>query len=457
MRAVVYSRISLDRERKAEGVTRQRADALELVERRGWQLVREFEDNDTSASGKVRRPGFEALLQQIDTGQVDAVVAWALDRLTRNRRDTVRLIEACQRHNVTIALVRGSDLDMSTPAGRLVADVLASVARSEIEIKGDRQRRANLQRAQAGRPHVGRRTFGYEASGQETVEIEASLVREAFAHFLAGGAIKSIARSWNNSGVLTTAGNPWTPGAVRGVLKNPRYAALRYYHGERIAQGEWPAIVDEVTWQAARARLSDPSRSTVEDRSIKYLLTNIAQCGRCDDGSRMATGRTQHGRRVYKCTARGDIARKAEPIDAFIEEVIVARLSQADAADLMRTRPGVDVKAIRTALNAQRARMDEAATMFASGDISASQMATITRVSDAEIVRLETDLASAIDVDALAGVLSAGDVRAAWSHLDVMAKRAIVSTLFERIVVEPVKRGARIFDPASVRVEWRMP
>ena len=455
MRAVVYSRISLDREGKAEGVTRQRTDALELVERRGWQLVREFEDNDTSASGKVRRPGFEAMLQQIEAGQVDAVVAWTLDRLTRNRRDTVRLIEACQQHRVTIALVRGSDLDMSTPSGRLVADVLASVARSEIEVKGDRQRRANLQRAQAGRPHIGRRTFGYDASGLSIVADEAALVRDAYSHFLAGGAIKSIARAWNSGGAVTTAGNPWTPGSVRGVLKNPRYAGLRFYHGERVAQGEWPAIVDELTWQAARARLNDPSRSTTDDRSIKFLLTNIAECGRCADGARVATGRTQHGVRVYKCTVRGDVARKAAPIDEFIEEVVITRLSQSDAADLMQSRPDVDVPGLRMALNAQRERMDEAATMFASGEISASQMATITRVSEAEVSRLESELAAAVDTDALAGVLTAGDVRAAWLRLDVMAKRSIVTTLFERIVVEPVQRGVRTFDPASVRVEWR--
>ncbi len=62
-----------------------------------------------------------------------------MDRITRNRRDTLRLLEVGQQAGSTIALVRGTDLDLSTPAGRLTADMLAAIARNEIEVKSDRQ------------------------------------------------------------------------------------------------------------------------------------------------------------------------------------------------------------------------------------------------------------------------------------------------------------------------------
>ena len=51
----------------------------------------------TPAAGKRRRPGFEAILSAIETGEVGAVIAWDMTRLTRNRRDTVRVIEAGER------------------------------------------------------------------------------------------------------------------------------------------------------------------------------------------------------------------------------------------------------------------------------------------------------------------------------------------------------------------------
>lgn len=436
-------------------MARQREDALELATRRAWQIVAEYDDNDVSASGKRARPGFDAMLAAIDAGAIDAVVAWSLDRLTRNRRDTVRLIEACQRSSVTIALVRGSDLDMSTPSGRLVADVLASVARSEIEIKSDRQRRANLQRARAGKPHAGRRAFGYTSTGDSVVESEAGLIRRGYSLLLAGGSLRSVVRDWNGSGITSTAGGAWRPDSVRGILMNPRYAAIRVYQGEQIGRGDWPPIVSEETLRAARSLLTDPSRSTVKDRSVKFLLTSIAECGRCDDGALMATARTQHGVRTYKCHDKGDVSRKAEPIDQLVEALVIARLSRPDAAALLQVSSHVDVAELRTEADARRQALEEAASLFASGAIRASQLATITATIERELADLERAIGDAGRGDALADIVGADDVRAAWSALDIARQRAIVKALFARIVVGPVKRGARIFEPDSVRIEWR--
>jgi len=357
---------------------------------------------------------------------------------------------------VVIALVRGSDLDMSTPSGRLVADVLASVARSEIEIKGDRQRRANLQRAEAGRPHIGRRSFGYDSKGLQLIDEEAALIRWAYDALLAGASIKSIAREWNERASVTTAGKPWITSSVRGVLLNPRNAALRYYNGERMAEGVWPAIVPEETWGAARAVLTDPSRNTTKDRSIKYLLTNILLCGVCKDGSKLATARTQHGSRTYKCTARGNLSRNADAIDAYIEAIVIARLSKPDAADLVTPKTSVDVKALRSESLALRARIDEAATLFAEGDITGKQLASITRVTNERLEVIAGEQARAADVDVLAHVFGAGDVGHAWRKLDIMRQRAIVKELFESITVYSQGRGARTLDPETVHVEWRI-
>ena len=129
-RAIIYTRISQDRNGEGAGVARQETDARALATARGWSITDVVVDNDISAKGHKTRPGFERLLQAVESGSVQVVIAWALDRLTRNRRDTLRLIETCQKQGATIALVRGSDLDMSTPAGRLTADLLAAVARS---------------------------------------------------------------------------------------------------------------------------------------------------------------------------------------------------------------------------------------------------------------------------------------------------------------------------------------
>ena len=94
MDAVVYVRISQDRNGDGAGVGRQETDARALANVRGWTVTSVIVENDTSAAGKKTRPGFERLLQAVEDGAAQVVIAWALDRLTRNRRDTLRLIEA---------------------------------------------------------------------------------------------------------------------------------------------------------------------------------------------------------------------------------------------------------------------------------------------------------------------------------------------------------------------------
>ena len=64
-----------------------------------WDVARVEVDNDTSASGKRERPGFEAVLSAIEQGEVSAVISCDMARLTRNRRDTVRVIQIVQRYN----------------------------------------------------------------------------------------------------------------------------------------------------------------------------------------------------------------------------------------------------------------------------------------------------------------------------------------------------------------------
>ena len=138
-RSAIYLRISRDLTGQRLGVDRQREAAEKYARTNGYEVAEVFTDNDISAAGGKRRPGFESLLDALTDGRVSVVIVRNWDRLTRNRPDTVRLIETCQRTKAKVALVRGSDLDMSTPSDRMTAGILAEVAQNEIETKGERQ------------------------------------------------------------------------------------------------------------------------------------------------------------------------------------------------------------------------------------------------------------------------------------------------------------------------------
>ena len=141
LRAAIYVRISLDPEQTRLGVERHREDAQRLADFRRYQVVNVYEDNDVTGSGRRRRPEFERLLADIEADRVDVVIAQEWPRLERNRTDGVRVIEAAKDHHVLLTFVKGSDIDCSTAAGRLAADMFSAFARNEIEVKSERQSR----------------------------------------------------------------------------------------------------------------------------------------------------------------------------------------------------------------------------------------------------------------------------------------------------------------------------
>jgi hypothetical protein len=183
---------------------------------------------------------------------------------------------------------------------RLFARILGNVVAYEGEHKARRQRLGNAQRAKAGLPLMsGHRPFGYDDDRVTVRAEEAALVKEGYRQLLAGSSLRAIAADWNSAGLTSSRGRPWRPDSVRYLLNNPRYAGRRSYHGDDLAEGTWPAVVDVTTWQSAVALLSDPGRRTMPGNSRKFLLSGLSVC-HC--GAKVSTGRTQSGTRTYQCS-----------------------------------------------------------------------------------------------------------------------------------------------------------
>jgi site-specific DNA recombinase len=373
--------------------------------------------------------------------------------LHRRPVELEHFIDLADRHRLALATV-GGDADLSTDNGRLFARIKGAVARAEIERKSARHQRANLQRAQLGRPRAGgRRAVGYEPGGRELRESEAQFIRDGYRHLLGGGSLRGIAATWNAAGFTTAVGGQWRPDGVRYALRNPRNAGIVVHRGEEMGPGGWPAIVVEETYRAAVALLDDPSRRTTPDTARRYLLAGLA---RCHCGALVKTGRTQRGKRSYRCVERqGHMSRAAEPIDELVSALVVARLSQADAADLLIVpESGPDVSALREEAAALRTRLGELADLFADGAITRAQFARGTERARQALHEAEEALADAGGVSVLGELVAAGDVRAVWDGLDLDRKRAAVETLMTVTLLAP-GRGRRVFDPQTVRIEWK--
>lgn len=148
MKVAVYARVSTN-EQTAEN---QLLELRRYVEARGWQAV-EYVDHGVSGA-KDRRPALDQLTTDVRRHKFRAVVCWRLDRLGRNLRHLVLLLDEWQARGVAFVTL-GEGIDTSTPAGRLVAGVLGSIAEFE-RARIQERIHAGLARAKAQGKRLGR-------------------------------------------------------------------------------------------------------------------------------------------------------------------------------------------------------------------------------------------------------------------------------------------------------------
>jgi DNA invertase Pin-like site-specific DNA recombinase len=189
MRAAIYARVStFDQEPENQLVELRRYSVA-----RGWE-VKEYVDHGISGA-KERRPALDALLVDAKRRRFDVVVVWRLDRLGRNLRHLIILLEELQALGIAFVSL-GEGIDATTPAGKLQMHILGAIAEFERSRIAERVK-AGLQRARAQGKRLGRPRKHPAAN-----DVPGGTVREAARRW---GVSKSTAARWIASGKPTPA------------------------------------------------------------------------------------------------------------------------------------------------------------------------------------------------------------------------------------------------------------
>ena len=149
LRCALYARVSTT----DQHTDNQIVELRQYCQARGWTITREYIDRGVSGA-KERRPALDELVADAKCRRFDVLVCWRLDRLGRNLRHLVLLLEDLQALGISFVSL-GEGIDATTPAGRLQMHVLAAL--SEFE-RGRIQERvkAGLARARANGTRLGR-------------------------------------------------------------------------------------------------------------------------------------------------------------------------------------------------------------------------------------------------------------------------------------------------------------
>jgi site-specific DNA recombinase len=453
MKLGTYARMSYNPDGAKEAAIERQLDAC-----RGWakmyghEIAAEYIDPADSAFKKGRREHFERLLADLDAGAIDGVIVWKLDRLVRNHADFERFEEIRSGRGALLAAV-ADPIDTSTEIGMIIVRLLVSFARLESANNSMRTTAAMADSARNGhRPGGGSRPFGLTADWREIIPEEAELVREAARRVLEEGAsLTGIAHDWNRRQVATPNGGAWYTSQVRRLLAAPRIAGLREHHGEVVAEGTWPAILDRETFEVLAARIG--SRALPQGRPHKYLLSGILRCGYCRQPMSGATHKGR-GKVEYRCLPVpgpercGRITITAGPVDELVAEQVAQRLDryQPPAASNGAERE------LMAQLQADQARLAEVGTDYADGTIPrATYLAAVERL-EARIGATTRRLARTTTVVPVGG---ADAIRQAWATRSMAWRRQLLKTVIDHIEVRPATSYR--FDPDRVRIVWAKP
>jgi site-specific DNA recombinase len=464
-----YARISQDREGAGLGIDRQLAEQMPLFARHGLRLAGVFADNDISAySGKLR-PDYTAMLAALAAGGARAVTCWHTDRLHRSVRELLDYIVLSEQRKLLTYGWRAGELDLSTPTGRATAITQTAWARQESEHKGDRVRAARQQGAQAGR-YWGRRPYGFELDGATRAD-EADEIKRATEAVLAGASLRSILIDLAARGVRTASGKPWDAQRLREVLVRPRNAGFSVYRGEIVGAASWKPVVSEGEWRAVVDILTSPSRRTTTGNTVRWLGSGLYVCGACGQPKLRVSQSGSRPQPSYRCEASSGgkalahIARNAVHVDALVEDTLVEFLSSQDAGEMLQKRDRVDVGALHAERLGIRQNLNILDDDLDAGHITRDRWLRRNTKLAGRIDEIDAELAMAGQVDPLAGIVGAPNVRDLWfgtspdrsDGLDLGRRRAALGAV-ATVTILPARKPGRqpngtYFDPDSVRIE----
>src|SRR3989344_2763846 len=170
MNCAIYSRVSTTMQAEVEynSCEAQRDKILAFIKsQEDMEIFREYSDPGFSC-GDLDRPGLKELLGDIESGLINLVLTYKIDRLTRSSKDFYALIEIFEKQGVSFISVT-ERFDTSSPSGRLLRNIMLTFAQFEREMTSERTKDKLQQRAEKGFWNGARVPFGYKSVDKKLV------------------------------------------------------------------------------------------------------------------------------------------------------------------------------------------------------------------------------------------------------------------------------------------------
>ena len=270
IRCAIYTRKSseegLEQEFNSLDAQREACEAyIASQKHEGWVLLPEYYDDGGISGGTLKRPALQRLMAKIDDGDINQIVVYKIDRLTRSLPDFAKLVDRLDAKEASFVSVTQS-FNTATSMGRLTLNVLLSFAQFEREVTAERIRDKIAASKKKGLWMGGTVPLGYDADGR-TLKVnpkDAVIIKAIYDLYLKHKLIRPVkedaiklglqSKLRTNSKGVTRGGKNFERGQIHHILSNPIYAG-RIRHKDATYEGQHAAIIDPDVWDRVQTLL----------------------------------------------------------------------------------------------------------------------------------------------------------------------------------------------------------
>jgi site-specific DNA recombinase len=286
IRAAIYSRISTLKQ-----VERTDYDSLKshldrckhyIQAQENWELVKVYEDPAESGD-KWQREKLQEMLSDVKNGAIDVVVTFKLDRVSRSVRQFHEILKIFEENGVNLVAVT-QGFDTSTPAGKLLRNILIDFAQFERDMISDRVKEKRLARAKKGLWNGGTPPYGYKTENRKLVTVpeEAEIIRRIFNVYKQTKSRTKVREELEIAGAKTRQGKPFSKGTIEAMLKNPVYAG-KLFENEELFDGNHEPIIDaDLFFALNQATPVSYHKKRVRKTDKVFLLKGLVKCATHD-------------------------------------------------------------------------------------------------------------------------------------------------------------------------------
>ncbi|MBD3272464.1 MAG: hypothetical protein GF384_08030, partial [Elusimicrobia bacterium] len=292
----IYTRVSTDMQAEKEiNSCETQAEKIKLFieSQEGYKIFKIYDDPGYTGAN-IDRPALKQLFTDIQSGLINVVLTYKIDRLTRSPKDFYQIIEIFEQFNVSYISVT-ERFDTSTPSGRLLRNIMLTFAQFERELISERIKDKYHQRILRGLPNGGN-PYGYKWDNKKYFidQHKSKTVKFVFDTYIQTKSLAETTRKLKENKIFGRDGRIYGRSFVWKMLRNPNYTGKIEYH-EKLYKGQHEPIISEDMFNYVQTLHKEYHNKKPLDRQL--LFAGLIQCQEC--GTIMSATYTNKKTQMY--------------------------------------------------------------------------------------------------------------------------------------------------------------